>query len=297
MDGDKCNAAAYLDPCLRRGDKGEGAWRTNKANSELSGRRPRPIVQNKPNSATGPARGIPIFTIPAFQSGTGCTNEPNWARGPAGSLGVDCTNEANLGRPSARRDASVNEQSQFRTAGRWRNTHHSIIPSFQRSSVPIRHRSCETKPIGGPGAAGQDIPLRQYAIIPILRSRACRAKQSQWLRSKLRRRTSEQSQSLEKGYLKNVKPGGIAKAFGRACPRAGGGWFCAQQIRHRQASKTSLDAATHLVCDFAFAPGGHPGGLSPGRPATIIAAAQDVQGAFCGLWVIECWSDVELQEH
>ena len=40
IDGGPCNAAAYLDPCLRRGDKGEGAWHTNKANLEQPGGRP-----------------------------------------------------------------------------------------------------------------------------------------------------------------------------------------------------------------------------------------------------------------
>lgn len=81
----------------------------------------------------GGSRNTHHSTIPAFPSDTGCTNKPNSARGPAGSLGVGCTNEANLGHPSARRDASGNEQSQFRGASRWRSAHHSIIPSFQHS--------------------------------------------------------------------------------------------------------------------------------------------------------------------
>ena len=44
IDGGKCNAVVYLDPCLRRGDKKGGACRTNKAN----GRSRRPVSQTKP---------------------------------------------------------------------------------------------------------------------------------------------------------------------------------------------------------------------------------------------------------
>ena len=92
IDGGKCNAAAYLDPCLRRGDKGEGAWRTNKANLEQPGGRPGAHCAKQSQKAVGPvvsSGGRPWYKrtqFPAWQQRAECAKQDACVKSPRAGL-------------------------------------------------------------------------------------------------------------------------------------------------------------------------------------------------------------------
>ena len=130
---------------------------------------------NEPNFGELARRNTHHSASPASQSDVSCTNKPNWC-GAGRQPGRRPYKRSQFGAPISKERCLCEQTKPISGVG----------GRLYKQSQSTGELSRETKPIGGPGAASQDIPLRQYAIIPIPRSRACRAKQSQWLRSGLR---------------------------------------------------------------------------------------------------------------
>ncbi len=95
-------------------------------------------------------RAVPGGTGPAGR-GPSARNKPNlhpWQRiggaSPTRSVGSTAPNKLNSARRGLHRGRNVQNEPNFRQAG---IPHHSSIPLFQHSSVPVPSLSCEANPI------------------------------------------------------------------------------------------------------------------------------------------------------